>query len=246
MKGIVLGSSSGLGQYLTERLRTSGWRVVGVSRHPSHDDDVALDLQSPNAPEELLQVLQFQQPDLVVNCAVIYPKLGEDEPSPTNLVREIQRQFVVNAAVPYAAIDAWIRHGGFEQQCVYIHCSSDAVYSVQPVSAGYPASKLAAHALVNALAKRAKGSRLAVSTLLLGPLATPPKLAELRRIAVARQWSLKHTTEVYLSRANPNYVQTKLIELRTCFAAVKFLHDAGAQANGALIRLDAGAGGAGV
>jgi NAD(P)-dependent dehydrogenase (short-subunit alcohol dehydrogenase family) len=247
MKAVVLGSSSGLGAFLAAHLRSIDWQVVGISRHPKHDDDVSLDLEAADASDGLEALLETHGPDLVVNCAVVYPDLGADRAStPSQVVRQMQRQFVVNAAVAYAAMDTWIQAAGTERACTYIHCSSDSVYAVHPVSAGYPASKLAAHALVNALAKRARGTRFAVVTLLLGPLATPGKLAELERIAAARQWSTEQATTRYLSRANPNYVQDSLIRLETCVAAVTLLHTLGVQANGTLLRLDAGAGGAGV
>lgn len=245
MRAMVIGCSSGLGKYLTAHLRSSGWQVAGLSRHPAHDDDVALDLEAADAPEGLLRLLQAQLPDLVVNCAVVYPDLVASQGlGPGEIVREMQRQFVVNAAVPYAAMDAWIQTDGPDRACTYVHCSSDSVYAVHPDSAGYPATKLAAHALVNALAKRARGTQLAVTNLLLGPLATPGKRSELERIAAARQWTIERTTELYMSRANPNYVQDRLIGLDTCAAAVTLLHGLGAQANGTLLRLDAGAGGA--
>jgi NAD(P)-dependent dehydrogenase (short-subunit alcohol dehydrogenase family) len=247
MKAVVLGSSSGLGAFLAAHLRSIDWQVVGISRHPEHDDDVALDLEAADAPDGLEALLKTHGPDLVVNCAVVYPDLRAERVStPSQVVRQLQRQFVVNAAVPHAAMDSWIQAAGADRACTYIHCSSDSVYAVHPVSAAYPATKLAAHALVNALAKRARGTSFAVVTLLLGPLATPGKLAELERIAASRQWSIQQATARYLSRANPNYVQDRLIRLETCASAVTFLHSLGAQANGTLLRLDAGAGGAGV
>mgnify|MGYP001143048570 CR=1 FL=1 len=242
-RAFVLGSSSGLGKHIVAHLRSTGWVVTGVSRHPAHEDDLALDLTAEGAADHLMGRLKAATPALVVNCAVVYPD-SDSTTNPGELVRGVQQQFLVNASVPYAAMDGWIREAGTLVPCTYVHCSSDSVYSVQPTSAGYPATKLAAHALVNALAKLARGTNFAVSILLLGPLATPRKVGELERIAAARQWSAERTTELYLSRANPEYVQDTLIALDTCASAVIFLQSLGPQANGTLMRLDGGSGGA--
>jgi len=241
---LITGATSGLGAHLFERFRHEGWSIIAISRQPrpSAEDEatswIQADLGSPTdlagLPEQILATNKHL--DVVVYCAVSYP--SADDP-----IEEFEKAMRVNAWAPYFLTKSLIAAAEPSQDTSFIMVNSEVIYSADERSGPYAATKAAMRVFATAAAHAARSSEMAVSTLLLGPLASEVKRTELQRVADARSVSLPEIENIFLKRSNPNMTIRQLINLDSCYESVLYLRALGASANGMLCRLDGGSAG---
>jgi len=246
---LVTGASRGLGHYLVGALAAEGWAVTGLGKRP--EQDLPLLKQNTNEvtylqadlgdratlaalPENLGDV-----PDLVVHCAVTYPP-RTDGP---RALDELQDVFRVNAFAPYLLTLGLLERKPDEQFTAVVVVNSEAVFGADKDSAPYAASKAALRVLTTGLADACTGANAAAATLLLGPLSSPDKRDELRRIAQKRDLSEEEITRLFLRRSNPNLVIDTLIDYEACHRSVQYIAGLGPVGNGMVCRLDGGSAG---
>jgi hypothetical protein len=88
-----------------------------------------------------------------------------------------------------------------------------------------------------------RGTPAAVASLVLGPLATPQRTAELRQLAHRHNRPVEELAAYALKKSNPDLVLTDFIDLDACFSSVEYIVGLGATANGMVCRLDGGSAG---
>ncbi|MFB6815392.1 SDR family oxidoreductase [Streptomyces sp. NPDC056347] len=251
-RALVTGASRGLGRYLAGALATDGWAVTGLGLRPEGD---LLSLPLDEGSESEVTYLQAdlgdpatlvplsaklgEVPDLVVHCAVAYPPRTSGPPTPDQL----QDVFRVNAFAPYLLTLGLLERKPAEQFTAVVVVNSEAVFAADKDSAPYAASKAAMRVLTTGLADVCKGTNAAVATLMLGPLSSPDKRAELRRIAEKRNLSEEEITRMFLRRSNPNLVIDTLIDYEACHRSVQYIAGLGPVGNGMVCRLDGGSAG---
>jgi NAD(P)-dependent dehydrogenase (short-subunit alcohol dehydrogenase family) len=237
---LVTGASRGLGAHVATRLVEQGWAVTGVGLRP--DDGTCagrgirylqLDLATEGAVESLVDRAGSAL-DLVVHCAVRYPEPAADD---------LTEVFQVNAFAPYRLTRALLAAKDPAAFCSYVLVNSEAVYHADQDSGVYAASKAALRVLSTALAGECRSRNASAATLLLGSLATPDKVAQLRRVAERRGLPEDEITRLFLRKSNPGLQIDFLLDLEAAFRSVCYIEDLGAAANGMLCRLDGGSAG---
>ncbi|WP_405590127.1 SDR family NAD(P)-dependent oxidoreductase [Streptomyces sp. NBC_01190] len=242
---LVTGSSQGLGSHLAARLAQDGWKVTGLGRRPAAEaspapgvDHLQADLSNPEI-LETLPALLGGVPDLVIHNAVDYPDRGAG-PLP---LAGLERVFRVNALIPYLLTLRLLAERGPEQPLCCIVVNSEAIFHADEQSGPYAASKAALRVLTSSLAETFRSKNASVATLLLGPLATPRMVAELRAVADKRGASEEEITRLFLRRSNPDLVIDELIDFEACYSSIRYIADLGPTANGMMCRLDGGSAG---
>lgn len=246
-QALITGASSGLGAYLANQLAEGQWRVLGTGRRPAAEtpltpavDYLQADLADAASTGLILDRLEKQAPDLVVHCATLY---GDVKGGPPDL-DDLTHLFRVNALAPYCLLNEIISAVPEDRFCTCVVVNSDAIYHVSRQTGAYAASKASLRVLTSALASSCKGRNASVATLLLGPLADPKKLEELRRVAERRGIEEAEVARLFLSRSNPFLVIDELIDLAACLRSVEYMASLGPAANGMLCKLDGGSSGA--
>jgi NAD(P)-dependent dehydrogenase (short-subunit alcohol dehydrogenase family) len=244
-RALVTGASAGLGAHLATRLAEDGWRVLGLGRRRAAEvsavpgvDYVSLDLSAPDAASAVGARLD-DVPDLVVHNAVSYPVRsgGVSEPA------ELEAVFRVNALLPYRLTADLLVRKPDEQFCSVVMVNSESMFHADATSGEYGASKAALRVLTSALATSCRGRNASVSTLLLGPLGTPARQADIGRAAEKRGVPVADVTRLFLRRSNPDMVIDFFIDLESCYRSLRYLVDLGRVANGTVCRLDGGSAG---
>lgn len=245
-QAVVVGASQGLGLYVATRLVKEGWTVLGTGRRPfaeaaagSGFDYLRADLSLPGAVEAIGRELVTRAPDLILYNAASY---GERDPGvpPQEAMEAV---FRVNAVAPYRLLLGYLSLLPPQARCSCVVVNSDSIYHANRHSGVYAASKAALRVLTTALASACRSSNASVSTLLLGPLADPRKVEELRGLAERRGVSEEEITRVFLGRSNPALVVDALIDFEACFQSVLSMSGLGRAANGMLCKLDGGSSG---
>lgn len=245
-RAVVLGASSGLGAHVARRLAADGWTVTGTGRRPRGATDlpdevcyIGSDLADDEDLRSLGAHLQEIDPDLVVDSAVTY---GERVTAPRS-VADLGAMFQVNAIAPFVVLRDHLAQLSVERACSCVIVNSDSIYHANDTSADYAATKAALLVLTAGLAAACRGRRSSVSTLMLGPLADPAKLAEIEAIAKRKGIPVKEVVRLFLARSNPSLVITELIDLEACVRSVLHIASLGPTANGMVVKLDGGASG---
>lgn len=151
--------------------------------------------------------------------------------------------FRTNAIAPFVLIRDYLAGLPAARACSCVIVNSDSIYHANDTSAEYAATKAALRVLTAGLASACRGRRSSVSTLALGPLADPRKLAELTAIAERRRIPAEEVARIFLARLNPSLVITELIDLEACLRSVLHVVSLGPTANGMVIKLDGGSSG---
>jgi NAD(P)-dependent dehydrogenase (short-subunit alcohol dehydrogenase family) len=162
---IVTGATRGIGRAIAETLVQRGARVLVVARKPDEvEDTVAVlgperavgciaNVRDPDAPEAIAQAAKhaFGRIDFVVNNAGANASYGPL----LDLRREAFLTTVtVNAWAPLALIQAAIASGlGERDGAAVVNVSTIGARQVQPLVAGYTASKAALDVLTKGLAR---------------------------------------------------------------------------------------------
>jgi NAD(P)-dependent dehydrogenase (short-subunit alcohol dehydrogenase family) len=241
---LVTGASQGLGAHIATRLAQEGWRVTGLGRRAAGRSDaqgidyLQADLSRQADLDGLLDRI-VGAPDLVIHNAVAYPAQGADGPDPSGL----EDVFAVNAFAPYRLTQRLLGQQPPDHFCGVIVINSESMFHADHKSGVYAASKAALRVLTTALAEGCRSRNASVSTLLLGPLADPGKVTELRAVAAKRGIDEAEITRVFLRKSNPDLVIDALIDFDACFRSVQYLAGLGRTANGAVCRLDGGSAG---
>lgn len=241
----VTGSSHGLGAYLAARLAGEGWKVTGLGRRPESEtpgtpgvDYIQADL-SRSETVERIPALLGETPDLIVHNAVSYPPRGAQEVSLT----ELDDVFRVNALAPYRMTLDLLAAKPDAKFTSVIVVNSESMYHADRDSGVYAASKAALRVLTASLAEASRSRNAGVATLLLGPLADPDKVEQLRRVADSRGVDQAEITRVFLRKSNPDLVIEELIDFEACYRSVQYIAGLGRTANGMVCRLDGGSAG---
>jgi NAD(P)-dependent dehydrogenase (short-subunit alcohol dehydrogenase family) len=244
-RALVTGASHGLGAHLAARLAEDGWEVTGLGRRPESAlpadrgfDYIQADLSVPDTVESLACRIG-EVPDLVVHNAVTYPDRGERVPK----LSDLESVFRVNALAPYRLTLDLLAAKPEDRFCSCVVVNSEAMYHADRWSAGYAASKAALRVLTTALADSCRSRNAAVSTLLLGPLADPKKIEDIRAIAEKRGMTENEVTRLFLRKSNPDLVIDTFIDHEACYCSLRYLADLGPIANGSVCRLDGGSSG---
>jgi NAD(P)-dependent dehydrogenase (short-subunit alcohol dehydrogenase family) len=243
-RAVITGASQGLGAHLAQRLAGSGWDVTSLGRRPDGPklDGVgrylAVDLADSGALSGLVDRVGGV-PDLLVHCAVTYPPPGLGRPAPD----EIERTMRVNALAPYALTADMLAAKDDDAPFCCVVVNSEAIYHAGNASGVYAASKAALRVLTTALADSCAGRKASVASLVLGPLASPGKVDQLRRLAERQQVSEEEMTRIFLRRSNPDLVIRELIDFNAVYRSVCYVYDLGPVANGMMVRLDGGSAG---
>jgi len=244
-RAFITGTSQGLGAFLATRLAEDGWKVTGLGRRPRTEssaaqaiDYIQADLSLPETVEEL-PALIGETPDLIVHSAVVYPSREISVPGWADL----EGAFRVNALVPYRLTLDLLADKPQDHFTSCVVVNSEAICHADRQSGVYAASKAALRVLTTALAESCRSHNASVSTLLLGPLADPAKVADLRGIAERRGVSEAEITRLFLRKSNPDLVIESLIDFESCYRSVMYIADLGPVANGMMCRLDGGSAG---
>lgn len=241
-QALVTGASRGLGAHIATRLVEQGWAVTGVGLRP--DDGMCtsrgirylqVDLAKAGAVEVLADRAESAL-DLVVHCAVRYPETS-------SAADDMDDVFRVNAFAPYRLTRALLAGKDPAVFCSYVLVNSEAVYHADQDSGVYAASKAALRVLSTALAGECRSRNASAATLLLGSLATPDKVEQLRRVAERRGLPEDEVTRLFLRKSNPGLQIDFLLDLEAGFRSVCYIESLGAAANGMLCRLDGGSAG---
>ncbi len=242
----MTGASHGLGSHLSGRLAEDGWHVVGFGRRevaaaslPIGVEYLQADLSDQAVIDSLTDRLGTDF-DLIVHNAVSYP-------SPANpadrSITDLETVFRVNALVPYLLTSRFLEAKDADRFCSIVMVNSDSIYHADQGSGLYAASKAALRVFATALGGPALNRAASVSTLLLGPLADPKKVADLRRVADSRGISESEIVKVFLRKSNPDLVIDELIDLEMCYRSLCYLVSLGSTANGMVCKLDGGSSG---
>ncbi|WP_420365950.1 SDR family oxidoreductase [Curtobacterium sp. L3-7] len=241
---LVTGAGAGLGAYVCRRLAEDGWQVVGSVRRPADDpapgvEYVHADLGDERQVRALAEHFEFV-PDIVVHNAVAYP-----EWQGTPDFAAMETVYRVNTIAPFL-LTRWLlelpRRDRNDDVAVVV-INSESIYHADESSGLYASGKAALRVLTTALAASTRGTGVAVSTLLLGPLATAKRDVELTALATRLGVTLADLTRKALERSNPDLVIDEFIDLEACYRSLLHLHATGRTANGALLRLDGGSAG---
>lgn len=242
-RAFVVGASQGLGSHLARRLAEDGWKVTGLGRRSVDQvssaqemDYIQADLAEPEALRRVAERIGGT-PDLIVHNAVVYPRHG------TPTLGELETVFRANTLLPYLLLLELLSTKSDDQQCACIVVNSDSIFHAREQSGVYAASKAALRVLTTSLADRFRARHMSVSTLLLGPLADPTKVADLRRIAEKRGVDEAQITRAFLRKSNTDLVIDDLIDFESCYQALKTMAELGPVANGMVCRLDGGSAG---
>lgn len=240
---LVTGASSGLGRYVATRLTAEGWDVLGTGLRPEDElkepglfSYLQADLSLPDSCSTVTDRLDGT-PDLVVHCAVAYPPQGAPTPA------ELESVMRVNALAPYFLTMDVLASRPADRFCSCVVVNSEVVFAADEHSAPYAASKAALRMLTAGLAAACRGGGASVATLLLGPLASPGKLAEIEAIAARRGTSPDEIRRLFLRRSNPNLVIEDFIDYESCYRSIRYIAGLGPAANGMMCRLDGGSSG---
>lgn len=243
---VVLGASGGVGRHLAIRLAEEGWAVTATGRRPA--DAVELPdgisyLRADLAQRETLPALAAHlartRPELIVHNAASYGAPDDARPS----LDDIETLFRINALLPYRLLLEYLTDLPADRFCSCIVVNSDSIYHASEQTGVYAASKAALRVLTTALANACRPLNASASTLLLGPLADPRKLAELDRLARRRGVATGEITRLFLRKSNPSFVIESLIDFESCFRSIEYLAGLGRAANGMLCKLDGGSSG---
>jgi 3-oxoacyl-[acyl-carrier protein] reductase len=242
---LVTGASAGLGRHLAQGLAAKGWSVTGIGGRAAGRDTAGdftylqADLSNLDTIDAMTAALG-QSPDLVVHCAASYPDpAAMAAAGPAGL----ESMFRVNALAPYLLTRKLLTARPADVFCCTVVVNSEAIFAADKNSAPYAATKAALRVLTAGLADECRGANASVATLLLGPLASPGKLASIRALASKRGVREDEITRTFLDRSNPNLVIDQLIDYDACLRSVEYLADLGPIANGMLCRLDGGSAG---
>ncbi|RKN38369.1 SDR family NAD(P)-dependent oxidoreductase [Streptomyces hoynatensis] len=240
----IIGASQSLGAHFATRMAAEGWAVTGLGRRPAAEAGlpaevtyVQADLSVPETLDGLAEKLG-DVPELVVYNAVRYPAQSEGPPP----LGELEAVFRVNALAPYRLLLDLLGRPR-EHFCSCVVVNSDAMYHAREQNGVYSASKAALRVLTGTLAATCRGGDAAVSTLLVGPLADPQKLAGLRRVAEQRGVTEAEVVRAFLRKTNTNLVIDALIDFESCYQGLMHMARLGPVANGMMYRLDGGSSG---
>lgn len=240
---MVTGSSGGLGSRLTSWLVDGGWQVTGVGRTAGEAARrpgltfVEVDLATDEGVAEIVGRFSAT-PDLVVHAATVYPR----EPDALSLA-ELDGVFRVNALAPYRLSTLLLDLPREDRPVTVVCVNSEAMFHADETSGVYAASKAALRVLTAALAARCRGQDAAAVSLVLGPLATPSRRAEIDRLAERHGRDPVELTRYLLKKSNPDLVIANFIDLDACCRAIEHVSGLGAVANGMVYRLDGGSAG---
>ncbi|MFJ9847870.1 SDR family NAD(P)-dependent oxidoreductase [Streptomyces sp. NPDC101150] len=241
---LVTGASQGLGAHIATRLAGEGWKVTGLGRRPADQaaargiDYLQADLADPKQLQSLPG--QLEQPfDLVVHNAVSYPAWRAGGP----VAGDLEKAFAVNTYAPYTLTRALLATKPENRLCSVVVLNSESMFHADRDSGIYAASKAALRVLTGALAEENRSHNASVSTLLLGPVADPGKVAELRTVAAKRGVDIAEITRLFLRKSNPDLVIEELIDFDACWRSIEYIHSLGRIANGTVVRLDGGSAG---
>lgn len=242
---LVTGCHGGLGSHVVSVLLEEGWDVTGVGRRrpaegglPSGATYLQVDAHDDTAAHDVVARLD-RRPSLVVHAASEYPRATEPLSSAV-----INGALTVNTVFPYLldlAVLDMPRDG--QSGVTLLTVGSEAMFHADAVSGVYAATKAAARVLTTAVADRCRGTRDRACTLVLGPLLTPSREAEMTQLAARLDRDVDELTRHALARSNPSLVIDQFIDLDTCTRAILALHRLGVAANGAVWRLDGGSAG---
>ena len=182
-RACIVGSSDGIGLATVRRLLAGGWQVIGVSRSESPIvDDRYTHFRSDVATGQYRELLrELSQPafDAVIYCAAIGERLSYDD-----LQREVQ-VFEVNllAAVSTAAIVLPPMLAAGQGHLVVLSSLADILVSDEYPS--YNASKAALSSYFEGLGAALRSTRVVVSHIRFGFVATKLAKAPLKPFMVA-------------------------------------------------------------
>jgi NAD(P)-dependent dehydrogenase (short-subunit alcohol dehydrogenase family) len=241
---LVTGVSGGLGSHLAGHLIDGGWRVTGVGRTAAGKAPgrpsltyVEADLATEEGVAEIAG--QFTTtPDLVVHAATVYPREPDTLP-----LAELDAVFRVNALAPYRLSKLLLDLPREDRPVTVVCVNSEAMFHADETSGMYAASKAALRVLTASLAASCRGQDAAAVSLVLGPLATPSRRAEIDRLAQRHGRDPVELTRYLLRKSNPDLVIADFIGLDVCCRAIEHVAGLGPVANGMVYRLDGGSAG---
>lgn len=240
---LVVGAGGALGAELSVGLREAGWDVsaMGATSETAEGEPAArFDLSQDAGVRALAETLRGMRPRLVVNAAVDYPPLVGDA-ALDEVMRAGLRSYAVNALGPGLALESLLREEPDDYGMTFVQIGSDSVFADNyPL---YSMSKLSVHVYMASLAKRSHKWGIWIGNLLLGPLYTRERRAQFEGIAQRRDVSARRVEAEFVRRLHGNYAIDAPIDLGSCVASVLFLASLGADGNGAVVRIDGGAGG---
>lgn len=241
---LVLGSSQGLGLYISRRLSEVGWSVSGVGRRDLDAqvtegfDYLQLDMSRLEGLTATGEVLKQNSPNLIVVNQVAYDTKGQN-----SVAEDMDYIFRVNATMPYILLRNYLLSLDVTTDCCCIFINSDSIHRANQYSGVYAASKAALRVLTSALADMCRKRNAYVATLLLGPLADQTKLSEMESIANRTQKPTNEIIRQFLFRSNPSLVIENFIDFETCFQSILYMSSLGHTANGMMCKLDGGSSG---
>jgi short-subunit dehydrogenase len=231
--------------YLAESLVNENWVVTGVGSRSVEDVRLSPQIRylkcDFNQSGEILRLATEMDhvPDVIINAAA----MRKPAPYDSNSLEGLEQLIRINAVAPYIITQALLARKAEDQRCSVIMINSEAAYHSYADIAPYSASKAALLALARALADSTIGTKAAVSTIVLGPLANVDRRESLGRIARDRGLTESSVTEAYVRKQNPRLVITDLIDFDQVLKCVHFICALGQTANGMVCRLDGGASG---
>lgn len=240
----MTGVGGGLGSHLAGYLIDRGWQVTGVGRTaagaesvPSRVRYVEADLATDEGVAGIAGRFATT-PDLVVHAATVYPR-EPDRLSPA----ELDGVFRVNALAPYRLSKLLLDLQREDRPVTVVCINSEAMFHADEASGVYAASKAALRVLTASLAASCRGRDAAAVSLVLGPLATPSRRAEIDRLAQRHGRDPAELTRSLLKKSNPDLVIDDFIDLDACCRVIEHVSGLGPVANGVVYRLDGGSAG---
>jgi NAD(P)-dependent dehydrogenase (short-subunit alcohol dehydrogenase family) len=148
-EAVVTGASSGIGAATCRRLRSDGWRVIGLARRPSPDAEICLELDVTCLDALVDAFCRIPRLRLLVHgAATIGPIVSFAESDPAEWRRAVEVNLIGTYNVLRAGLDGPLaRNGG-----IAIHLTTGAVSRAKQHWSAYAASKAGAEHLVRSVA----------------------------------------------------------------------------------------------
>lgn len=236
MRVLITGAGKNLGLFLANRYADAGHDVWGVARRerPAELDARVFyertDLAEPSAGGSLVE---RATPDLLVLNAIHYRPKSLDALT----AQDLHTSFTVNALTPFLMAQSLLRRN---RPATVLILNSDSAFQGSREYADYTASKAALLNLARSLAQAARGTPVNVASLILGPLSTPERQADIQRLKSLHGDRAADLEARALAKAYPWSTQTDFVDMSQVYQVLQSLTSLGSSANGLSWRLDAG------
>lgn len=243
-KAIILGASSGLGQFISNKLVKLEWVVHGIGSRIKDDilGEVLFEYQNfdlgEQVSQECLDYCESIKPDLFISCVADYKSLHCNDLQYSDMLRS----FTVNSFSPFFLANKLLANLN-DKHLSIIFINSEAAYHADVNSALYSSSKAALKVLASSLADSVIDINASVSNIFLGPLEDQNKINDIKKIAASRQVDESRVRRVFLKKSNPNLVINDFITFESCFQMCMTIFKIKNDANGFNCNLDGGSSG---